>query len=144
MTTDNANYFLFLLVFIVSSLLGLAVWISIFVFSGEEPWSTSVFYNVGIPLLMLISLFAGFTIPSHRRFMGLAVILLQPLGVMITNSSLPVSMEVLARIIHEPSFISSLSTKFATEINSVLFLTSDFLGFFSNLRNLFCQYKNLS
>ncbi|MBP1657644.1 MAG: hypothetical protein H6Q31_2245 [Bacteroidetes bacterium] len=56
-----------LLIFAITAVVGLAVWVGIAIVSGrEEAWDSSLFFTIGLPVMLCASGIAGYIEP--RRF----------------------------------------------------------------------------
>jgi len=79
-----------LVVFLLLSALGLIVWISISWLSGRiEAWDSSVYFLVGLPVMMLSAAIAGYFVSGRPSVWGIAVVWLQPVVLFTGGESGP-------------------------------------------------------
>ena len=75
---------------------GLALWIVIPAFTGEpDAWGSSIYYAVGMPLLMVECTFLGYLIPEYWWQWGLTATLSQAIFLIIkwpTSNLLPLAL----------------------------------------------------
>ena len=68
------------------AIIGLIIWIGISIVSGrKEAWDSPLFFELGIPLMLLVSFIAGFIRPGKAWLWGLAMVILQPLALFFTS-----------------------------------------------------------
>jgi len=75
-----------ILIFAITAVVGLAVWVGIAIVSGkEEAWDSSLFFTIGLPVMLCASGVAGYIEPRRFWLWGIAVVSLQPI-ILLYNS----------------------------------------------------------
>ena len=76
--------------FSVAAFLGLIVWTSISFLTGKsEAWDSKYYYMLGFPFLMVVSGVLGFLAPNHPWRWGVAVMVLQPVVLILQTFLIP-------------------------------------------------------
>lgn len=74
------------IIFVITSLIGLGVWVGISIISGkEEAWDSPLFFVLGLPIMILASGIAGYIDPGGFWLWGIAVVILQPVALLINS-----------------------------------------------------------
>jgi hypothetical protein len=70
-----------LIALVLLSATGLGIWFGVSAITGqEEAFDSSLYYQIGIPLMALASLVAGFVRPGRSRLWGFGTVALQPVA----------------------------------------------------------------
>lgn len=71
---------------VILSLVGLIVWIGIGILAqNAEAWDSSYYYIIGLPLMCVASSIAGFLEPENPAVFGIAVVILQPIALLLQS-----------------------------------------------------------
>lgn len=72
-----------IIVFAITAVVGLAVWVGIAIVSREaEAWDSYLFFVPGLPIMMCASGVAGYMKPERFWLWGIAVVSLQPVALL--------------------------------------------------------------
>lgn len=78
------------LLYVMTSLIGLGVWLGVSLYSGQiEAWDSDLYYGLGIGVMMLTAGTAGYVEPGMSWRWGISVVILQPLAMMLMSDAGP-------------------------------------------------------
>jgi hypothetical protein len=79
-----------ILLSIILSFIGLAVWITINNISGTvEAWDSKYYYLPGLPIMFAASALAGYIEPQRVWIWGISIVILQPVALLIQSDAGP-------------------------------------------------------
>jgi len=72
-----------ILIFVTLATLGVAVWKTVTVTTGErEAWDSLVYFAIGLPAMLVATAVAGYAAPRRSWLFGVAVVCLQPVALL--------------------------------------------------------------